>query len=93
MFTVWKRAKKEGRDQDSGPGECGGVGKDSRALTEVPGQSQGKVPSSLDGGLAGAGSLTTGQRWGVGRGGAQHSVATVPGAQCSLRVVGGRPLV
>lgn len=30
---------------------------------------------------------------GSGEGVAQHSIATVPGAQCSLRVVGGRPLV
>ena len=91
MFTIGKRAKKVGRDGDSGPGECGGVGKDSRALTEVPGQSQGKVPSSLDGGLAGAGSPTTGQRRGLGKEVVQHSVATVPGAQCSLRVVRDSP--
>lgn len=88
-----KRAEKVGRYWDSGSGECGGAGKDSRALAEVPGWSQGKVPSSLDGNLAGAGSPSTGQRQGVGRGVAQHSIATVPGAQCSLRVVGGRPLV
>ena len=66
MFTIWKRAKKVGRDRDSGPGEYGGVRKDSRALTEVPGWSQGKVPSSLDGGFAGAGSPITGQRRGAG---------------------------
>lgn len=55
MFTIGKRAKKVGRDRDSGPGECGGVGKDSRALTEVPGQSQGKVPVLWMGALLGLG--------------------------------------
>ena len=78
MFTIWKRAKKVGRDWDSGPGECGGVRKDSRALTEVPGWSQGKVPSSLDGGLAGAGSPIKGRGGEQGAGLSSHS-ARSPG--------------